>query len=526
MADAVVIGAGPNGLVAANLLADAGWEVVVLEAQPDPGGAVRSAQLTLPGFTHDRFSAFYPLGAASPVMRALGLEEHGLRWRRHPIAFSHPARDLPSAYVAAHLDETCAALDADHPGDGEAWRGLYARWERHGPALVTALTDPFPPVRAGARLARGLGPRGLLGFARFSVLPVRRAGQEAFGGSAGRRLLAGNALHADFAPEHPGSALFGWLLAGLAQQVGFPVPEGGASSLSGALVRRLEARGATVRCDTRVDRVLVRGGCAVGVRCGGGAAGEVVPAARAVLADVSAPALYLELLAHEDVPARVRAALTRFQWDAAVAKLDWALRAPIPWEDEPTRRAGAVHVGDDLDRLTSYAASLARDEVPDRPYLVMGQYATADPTRQPAGHETAWAYTHLPRSTGEAERERLVERMEGEVERLAPGFRDLILARHMAMPGDLEAADANLSAGALNGGTAQLHQQLVFRPIPGLGRSETPVRGLYLASSSAHPGGSVHGGPGAIAARTALMARTLRGRTVQRAAGAALGADW
>ena len=179
MPDAVVIGSGPNGLVGANLLADAGWEVLVLEAQPEPGGAVRSGELTRPGFVHDGFSSFYPLGVASPAMEAMELEANGLRWRRHPVPVAHPAPDGTVAYVADDLDETCAALDAFAPGDGDAWRSLYGLWERVGPALVEALMSPFPPVRGGARLLRALGsPDSVLDFARLGVLPVRRFGEE------------------------------------------------------------------------------------------------------------------------------------------------------------------------------------------------------------------------------------------------------------------------------------------------------------------------------------------------------------
>src|SRR3954453_4256631 len=249
MPDAVVIGSGPNGVVGGNLLAGAGWgrlllggradaggEVLVLEAEPEPGGAVRSGEETRPGFVHDRFSSFYPLGVASPAMRAMDLEASGLRWCRHPVPVAHPTPDGTVAYVAADLDETCAALDAFAPGDGDAWRSLYGLWERVGPALLEALFTPFPPVRGGARLLRALGtPDAVLDFARLGMLPVRRLGDEEFAGRGGPRLLAGNALHGDFSPESPGSGIYGLVLSGLAQQVGYPVPEGGSGALSAAL---------------------------------------------------------------------------------------------------------------------------------------------------------------------------------------------------------------------------------------------------------------------------------------------------
>jgi len=515
MADAVVIGAGPNGLVAANLLADAGWEVVVLEAQPEPGGAVRSAELTLPGFTHDRFSAFYPLGAGSPHIRRLGLEQHGLRWRRAAVVLADPSPDGSVALLSTDLDETCASLDAFAPGDGAAWRELSAWWGRIGPRFVAALLDPFPPIRRGARLLATLGgPRAVLDFVRFGVLPVRRFADERFRGDGAGRLLAGSALHADVSPEGPGGAVFAMVLVGLGERLGWPVPEGGAGRLTDALVARLRSAGGRVVCGERVDRVIVRRGRAVAVRC---ADGREVDARRAVLADVGAPQLYASLLEPDAVPDRVLRALERFEYDPGTVKVDWALDGPIPWVAADAARAGTIHVTGGVDGLTVQAAELARGAVPAEPLLIVGQYAHFDPTRQPAGKETAWAYTHVPRrvradaggqglsgSWDAAELERMADRMETRLETVAPGFRGRILARHLTGPRELEAADANLVGGAVNGGTAQLHQQLVLRPIPGLGRAETPVRGLFLASASAHPGGGVHGACGANAARAAL----------------------
>jgi phytoene dehydrogenase-like protein len=518
VSDAVVIGSGPNGLVAANMLADAGWEVHVLEAEPDPGGAVRSGELTLPGYVHDRFSAFYPLGVASPHMRALRLDEHGLRWRRSEIAVAHPSQDGTVAALSLDEDETAASLEAFAPGDGDAWHRYMAHFDRAGFAFVRALLSPFPPVRAGAGLAHALGPTGLLDFARLGMLPVRRHAVEAFDGAGAARLLAGNALHADVAPETPGGALFAWVLVGLGQRMGWPVPEGGSGELTAALVRRLESRGGRVTCGARVGKVIVRGGRAVGVCT---TDGREVDARRAVLADTGAPQLFLDLLDREHVPDTLLRALRRFQYDNSTVKVDWALDAPIPWSWPEVRRAGTVHVVDSVDQLTQETAAMAAGLIPARPFVIVGQYAAVDPSRAPAGADTAWGYTHVPQEirgdagpdglrgdwSDPAERERFADRVEEQIEPLAPGFRASIKGRHIAMPNDLERENANLVGGAINGGTAQIHQQLVFRPVPGLGRSETPVAGLFLASASAHPGGGVHGACGAIAARAALRER-------------------
>ena len=520
MPDAVVIGAGPNGLVAANVLADAGWDVLVLEEQDAPGGAVKSGELTgQPGFVHDLFSAFYPLTVASPAMRAMRLEEHGLVWRRSPLAFAHPAVDGTCPYVSLDLDETAARLDEYASGDGEAWRRVYGLWRRAGDAIMEAgFGAPFPPVRGAAKMAWALN-RDLVRFARMVTLPVRRFGEEWFASEQARRMIAGNAAHADLVPEAAGSAGFGWMLSVLGQHVGFPTPEGGAGQIPAALVRRLEARGGTLRCGQRVERVLIRRGRAVGVAT---ADGTEVDARRAVVADVVAPALFLDLVGEEHLPRRTVADLRRFEFDASTFKVDWALDGPIPWTASDARRAGTIHTGEDLDHFTLHAGELARKLMPSRPVLVVGQYAPVDPTRAPAGCDVAWAYTHHPRTPkGDAggdgisgrfdgrEAELFARRIEDEIEARAPGFRDLIRARHVFTPHDLERANANLVNGAINGGTAQIHQQLVFRPTAGLGRPETPVRGLYLGSASAHPGGAVHGACGANAARAALGLRAL-----------------
>lgn len=531
MPDAIVVGAGHNGLVAANILADHGWEVLVLESAASPGGAVRTEELIRPGYRHDLFSAFYPLAAASPVISSLALEENGLSWCRAPRALAQPLPGGRSVSISESLDTTADSLEREAAGDGAAWRAMLDRFDRLDAPLLGALLTPFPPVRDGIALLRRLGTTEALRLVRDLLLPVRRMGEEWFSGEGAALLLAGSASHTDLSPESAASGAFGWLLCCLAQRVGFPVPQGGAGALVDALERRLRARGGEVQCGREVAEVIVRRGSAVGVRTRDG---DEVTARRAVLAAVSAPSLYLSLVDKGHLPASVLDDARRFQWDSSTVKVDWALDGAVPWRSEEVRLAGTVHVADTLDELTQHFASLAMEQLPARPFLVFGQQATADPTRAPAGKETAWAYTHVPRRVrrdgagelpigGEEWLDGFVERIEARIEEHAPGFRDLILGRHVFSPSGIEASDASLSAGAINGGTAQPHQQLVFRPIPGFGRAETPIAGLYLASSSAHPGGGVHGAPGANAARAALLRLPrLRAATIGRGGRAVL----
>jgi phytoene dehydrogenase-like protein len=519
--DAVVIGAGPNGLVAANLLADAGWTVTVLEAQEQAGGAVASDSSVREGWVHDTFSSFYPLAAVSRTIRGLELERHGLEWTHAPAVVGTPFADGSWALMHRDRDATAAGLDDLCPGDGDAWLEMCRGWDRIGEQVVGALLSPFPPVRHGAPALARLRGAGGLGLVRHLVGPLRQLADDHFRGEAPKILLGGNAAHADAPLDGPGSAVMGWLLCMVGQHLGFPVPRGGAGSLAQALVDRFTSNGGELRLGTRVDEVLVRGGRAVGVRTEDG---DVVTARRAVVADVTAPALYGGLVAWQHLPARVRRGMQRFAWDPATLKVDWALDGPVPWKSPPPEAPGTVHIAESVDELVLTGAQISAGQVPSRPFLLVGQMAEADPTRAPAGAESLWAYTHLPHhikgdAAGEGvtgdwaagDAERFADRMQARIERHAPGFGDRVLDRRVLSPHDLESRDANLVDGAINGGTAGLQQQLVFRPVPGLGRAETPVRGLYLGSASAHPGGGVHGACGANAARAALWhARTDR----------------
>ncbi len=517
--DAVVIGAGPNGLVAANHLVDAGWSVLVLEAQPDVGGAVRSDGDVHPGFVHDTFSAFYPLAAAGTI-QSFGLERFGLTWVHAPAVLGHPFPD--GQWGMLHRDRAVTAdlMEQQQPGDGEAWLRLCEMWDRIGDQLIGALLTPFPPVKHGLGMLARLRSVGGLDFVKTLLTPATEVGWSRFEGASPRTLIAGNAGHADIPLNAPGSGLMGILMSMLGQTVGFPAPQGGAGRLTQALADRLRAGGGEIRCSAEVVGIDVSGGRAVAVRT---ADGERVTAGRAVLANVIASKLYGGLVAVPDLPARTMRSMRSFQLDPGTVKVDWALDGAVPWASQPPYPPGTFHVADSVEDMTEALGQVNARSIPAHPFMLAGQMTTTDPTRSPAGTESMWAYTHVPqhatRDAGdgsirgewdESDCERFADRMQERIEKLAPGFGSRILSRRVLGPHQLEARDANLVGGAINGGTSQLHQELVFRPVPGLGRAETPIRGLYLASASAHPGGGVHGAAGMNAARAALVHDRLR----------------
>lgn len=501
--DAVVIGGGPNGLVAGIALADAGWDVLLVEANDTVGGAVRSAQVTAPGFTNDLFSAFYPLAAASPVIRDLDLGRHGLQWVQADAVLAHVLPDGAAAVLHRAAQDTADSVERFGAGDGQAWLDMFAGWRKIRDPLLDAMFTPFPPIRSAIGLLRAAKVSGLLDLARLAVLPVRRLANEMFAGNGAGLLLTGNAMHADVPPDAAGSGVFGWLLSMLGQDVGFPVPQGGAGNLALAMQSRLRAAGGQVWTGTPVESVITGNHRALGVRT---TDGRTVRARRAVLADVDAPTLYRDLVGHDQLSAGFRDRLARFQWDNSTLKINWALSRPAGWNAAPATAAGTVHFGVDLDGFVDYAADLSVNRMPRNPFVLFGQMTTADPSRSPAGTESAWAYTHIPPSLA-CDKEALstqVARVEEQLERLAPGFADRVITRSVQLPTDLHAADTNLVNGAINGGTSYPHQQLFFRPTMGLGRPDTPIERLFLASASAHPGGGVHGACGWNAALTAL----------------------
>jgi phytoene dehydrogenase-like protein len=502
--DALVVGSGPNGLAAAITLAEAGRSVLVLEAADQPGGAVRTEELTLPGFKHDTFSAVYPAAAASPVFARMGLERHGLRWVHPRYCYAHPLPEGHAAVLARSLDETAASLDAIHPGDGERWREFAGPYVKRFGAVRRTMLSGFPPLRGPAQMVAQLGPRTMVDFVRLLFMPAEGLGRELFRSGGARAWLYSSAMHGDTPPRAAGSAIAAAYLNFAGHAVGWPSPEGGAGRLTDALVGRLRELGGEIRTGARVVAVRVAGRRTQGVEAEGGEAFD----APLVIADVVPGALVA--LAGDALPARYAAALRKYRHGPATVKVDWALSGPVPWEAPEVREAGTVHVGGDENELLTSLALGADDDVAQRPFLLFGQQTVADPTRAPDGQHTAWAYTHGPHGVDwEAETPRMVERMEEQVERYAPGFRDRILARHVLSPADLERRDANLVGGDVGAGSYSL-DQVLFRPLPSVSPYRTPVRGLYLGSAATFPGGAVHGVPGHAAAQVALLESRLR----------------
>jgi phytoene dehydrogenase-like protein len=494
--DALVIGSGPNGLAAAITLAQAGRRVVVLEAAARAGGAVATEELTLPGFAHDTFSSVYPAAAASPVFARMPLERHGLRWIHPEACYAHPLPDGRAVALYRDIERTVASLDRVGPGDGDRWRKFADPYIEHFEALRATMLSGFPPVRGALRLAAGLGAAGTLGFARLVLTPAQALAAELFRADGSRAWLYGAAMHSDVPPVGAGSAIAAAYLNLLGHGVGWPSPAGGAGRLADALVSHLAELGGSVRTAATVVRIATERSRVVGVELAGG---ERVTAP-VVIADVMPHAL--ADLAGDALPPRYAAALHRYRYGPATLKVDWALDGPIPWTAPEARHAGTVHVGGDAREVVETTSHISG--LPERPFLLLGQQSIADPSRAPAGKHTAWAYTHGPRSVDwNAERDRHVERIEAQVERFAPGFRDRILARHVLAPADLQHRDANLVDGDVGGGSYTL-DQVIFRPLPTLTPYRTPVRGLYLGSAATFPGGAVHGVPGRAAARLAL----------------------
>ena len=466
MPDAVVVGAGPNGLAAAVEMARAGLSVRVLEAADTVGGGARSAELTLPGFVHDVCSAIHPLGIASPFFRSLPLADHGLEWVEPPAALAHPFDDGGAALLARSPDAAMPTLGEDD----ERWGRLFAPLVRNPESLLDEILAPLHVPAHPLTLAR---------FGLRALLPATTVARRSFRGARARGLFAGLAAHSMLPLERPPSAAFGLMLGLLGHAVGWPFPRGGSQALSDALASYLRSLGGEIETGRRVESLAELG------------------ETRLVVLDVT-PRGLLEL-AGDRLPDRYRRRLERYRYGPGVFKLDWALAGPIPWRADECSRAATVHLGATLEEIAASEAAPAQNRIAERPYVLLAQQSLFDPTRAPAGRHTAWAYCHVPNGSSVD----MTERVESQVERFAPGFRERILARSALGPADLERSNPNHVGGDINGGLADL-RQLLTRPVARWSPYSTPLPGVFLCSASTPPGGGVHGMCGFHAARAAL----------------------
>ncbi|MBX3016016.1 MAG: NAD(P)/FAD-dependent oxidoreductase [Caldilineaceae bacterium] len=466
--DAIVVGAGPNGLAAAIVLAQAGWRVLVLEAKATVGGGLRTAELTLPGFHHDICSAIHPLGLGSPFFQTLPLAAFGLHWIQPPIPVAHPLDDGSAVVLHRSLAATADALGRDGP----AWQRLFApiidHWEKLAPLLLGPLPWPRHPVALAQLGIRALWPA--TGLADWLFREERA-----------KALFAGLAAHAIIPLEQLITAAFGLMLGVLGHKVGWPLPQGGSQQIANALAAYLRSLGGDIVVDQPVQTLAA------------------LPPARAILLDVT-PRQLLQL-AGEMLPPRYRRQLTRYRYGAGVFKVDYALAGPVPWRAAECRQAGTVHLGGPLAAIAASERAIAQGQHPAAPYVLVAQQSLFDSTRAPAGKQTLWAYCHVPHGSTVA----MTDQIEAQLERFAPGFRDLILARHTFNTADFQTYNPNYIGGDINGGVQDL-AQFWTRPVPRWNPYATPVKGVYLCSSSTPPGGGVHGMGGYHAAQAVLRA--------------------
>jgi phytoene dehydrogenase-like protein len=464
--DAVVVGSGPNGLAAAVELARNGNRVAVLEAKSTIGGGARSAEITLPGFVHDLGSAIHPLGYASPFFRSLPLDEHGLEWVHPDVPLAHPFDGGEVAVMERSLEATAAGLGPD--------AAVYRRLMGPGSADASRIAGFFVGKPSLIRHPLALASSGIRALGDAEGLA-----KSVFDGEKARGLFAGNAAHSFLPLGQPPSALFGLLLGTLGHAFGWPFPRGGSQSLADALASYLRSLGGEIFTNVPVSTV------------------DDVPRTRAVLFDVTPRQLHD--IAGEHFTQDYNSALKRYRYGPGVFKMDFALDGPIPWEAEGCKHAGTVHLGGTLDEVAEGEAAVGRGEHPERPFILLAQQSLFDDTRAPEGKHTVWAYCHVPNGSAFD----MTERIEAQIERFAPGFRDRILDKRTAGTAELERWNPNLVGGDINGGYMDL-RQLFTRPIPRPNPYSTPARGLYICSSSTPPGGGVHGMSGYLAARVVL----------------------
>jgi phytoene dehydrogenase-like protein len=464
--DAIIVGSGPNGLAAAIALASAGWSVLVLEAEDTVGGGTRSAPLTLPGFLHDVCSAVHPMALASPFFRTLPLQRYGVEFIQPPAPLAHPLPDGTAAVLERSVEVTGQGLGAD----AAAYWKLMAPLVADADKLVYELLGPLRLPHYPLALAR-FGPRALRSAAGLA--------RGWFRGDRARALFAGMAAHSMLPLEQKATAAFALMLGITGHAVGWPVVRGGSQKIADALTACLTSLGGRILTGRRVRSIAELG------------------SARAILCDVT-PRQLLEI-AGSSLPRGYRGQLERFRYGPGVFKVDWALDAPIPWLAADCRRAGTVHLGGTLPELVAAEAAVAEGQYPERPFVILAQPSLFDPTRAPQGKHTAWAYCHVPNGSTVD----MTERIEAQVERFAPGFRQRVLARSTMGPADVERHNANYVGGDINGGMEDL-RQLFTRPVLRLNPYSTPDPHLYICSSSTPPGGGVHGMCGAFAAHAVL----------------------
>jgi len=463
--DAVVVGSGPNGLAAAIALAREGFAVLVLEAADQLGGGVRSAELTRPGFVHDFCSSVYPMAVVSPFLKSLPLEPHGLTWSYPEVEFAHPLDDGTASFLLRSIDGTAAGLGPD----GEAYRRLMAPLARNADDLFTDLLGPL-------RIPRH--PFAAMKFGMRGMRSGRGLAEAFFRTEPAKALFAGLAAHAVLPLEtRPGAAIA--LMLGLAGHVaGWPVAAGGAQNLTHALASYFRSLGGEIETGRRVKSL------------------DELPPSDAILLDVT-PRQLLAIAGHR-LPASYARSLAKYRYGPGVFKVDWALSQPIPWKADACRKTATVHVGGTLDEIAESERDAFAGRLSERPFVLLAQPSVCDPTRAPAGQHTAWGYCHVPHGSLAD----MTERIESQVERFAPGFRDVILARHSTNTAAMERHNPNYIGGDITGGVADLWQ-IFTRPTARLDPYSTPVPGLFLCSSSTPPGGGVHGLCGAFAARSA-----------------------